>query len=138
MSGIRENKALLQSSFQKIADLLVPHLPEDWHCLVIGQFYASESTLPSQVFFLKSADDYFDMLKYAWETKKTGLEDAILDTADVLQEIHEQCTAQKDDWSEMTLVLMSDGPFHAYFEYDEIPEFSGDFLLEWKSRYLMN
>ncbi|MBR1555163.1 MAG: DUF600 family protein [Oscillospiraceae bacterium] len=138
MSEIRENKELLQNSFQKIADLLVPCLPEDWRSLVIGHFYTSRNPLSNQVFFLKADEDYFDLLKYAWDTENTELEDAILDATDVLNEIHEHCAGQKDDWTEMTIVLMSDGPFHSHFEYDEIPEFSGDFLLEWKSRYLMN
>ena len=138
MANIRENEQKLKACFQKIADALVPYLPNGWQQLVIGQFYAEDASEADQCFQLRCAgdDDYFDLLKYSWDQENQELEDGLIDVTDVIEELHSHCKENLDNWTEMTLKIAVNGSFHVDFSYDPIPEFDGRFLLNWKSRAL--
>ena len=121
------NEKIYQAVFNKIA----PFLPDGWSKLVVYLEYSENSY--SFSFFYNDGKKYikcFDIPSVS--------EEAIFSAFKEIDQIVslERNKISSDMWSNMTMVVSSDGSMHTDFDYTDLSSGTYQFKKAWKKKYL--
>lgn len=135
MTETVQNNYDYSDACQKLGNIFVRVVDPKWVHIVAGFFVEAESEINHfQLFVLKSdADDYEDITAASWEN--ADYDDAILDAQRICAELY-KCKHGVMRWTSLTFLLERDGSYRIEFGYEPIISYSGQYLLDWQSRYL--
>lgn len=136
---IKENQNKMNQYFHDLAFHLNNALKENWYHVILGSFYYSieEEMKNYQIYYQNHpGDDYRNLLEEFWEGTKDELREESLDEVTfLLQDIHDYCQENGDNWSAMTFDFYVNGDFHVDFKYDEISCFDDHYMNMWQADY---
>ncbi len=117
--------------YQTVFNTIAPLLPEDWDKLVVYLEYGEDSY--SFSFFYSDGKKYvkcFDIPTISEETLFSAFKkiDQIV--------THERDKIKGELWSNMTMVIDSDGNMHTDFDYTDLSSGTYQYKKAWKKKYL--
>ena len=117
--------------FQIIYDELSQYLSEGWERLVVYLEYGEASY--SFSFFEKVNDEYikcFDIPDISEEALDSSF-------GNIYETTKPERDKLEDKWSNMTMVVESNGEMHTDFDYTDLSSGNYKYLKEWKKSYLV-
>ena len=117
--------------FQKIFDEIEKFLPQKWDKLVVYLEYLEGAY--SFSFFVKQGKDYVKCYDIA-EIDEDALMQAFKNI-DIVVNIERK--SEKENWTNMTMVVKPDGDMHTDFDFTDLSEGSYRYKKEWKAKYLI-
>ena len=117
--------------FQKIFDEVDGFLPEKWNKLILYLEYMEGAY--SFSFYLKLGEAYvkcYDLPDIE--------EDAIMSAFSRIDKfVDKERKVSSESWTNMTMIVTSDGEMHADFDYTDLSEGSYKYKKDWKAKYLI-
>lgn len=120
---------------QKLGNVIVRAVDPKWVHIVAGFFVEAESDVNHfQLFVLNAgADDYEDITAASWNN--ADYDDTIIEAQTICAELYKDRHGIMR-WTSLTFLLERDGSYRIEFGYEPITSYSGQYLLDWQSRYL--
>lgn len=117
--------------YQAIFDVIVPFLPESWDKLVVYLEYGEDSY--SFLFFYSNGKKYikcFDIPDVS--------EEALFASFKKIDQVvtPERNKIKGDPWSNMTMIIDSNGNMHTDFDYTDLSAGTYQYKKAWKKKYL--
>ena len=122
---------MIDVSYQKIIDIIVPTIPENWEKVVCRIMYFGDSC--EIKYYVKDNSGYRD--SFALNLDNQVIIDTILMVEKEVRKVRENLSGD-ELWSLATIVFRSDGYFWADFNYEVDILENTDAMRAWKMKYL--
>lgn len=120
-----------ETVYQSIYEELSRYLMAGWEKLIIYLEYGNASY--SFSFFVKKGKDYLKCYDLPGVT-----EDELAKSFKKIDKtVGRERGKLKDVWTNMTMVVDSDGNMHTYYDYTDLSEGTYQFKKNWKKKYLI-
>ena len=125
---------MIKISFQKIFDILSENVPDNWQKIVLYVEYGEESYL-IKYFVKNSTGKYLDCYAFDFLDEKS-LNEVFSDINNIITPARKNASP-KDLWYVMTMIVDDTGCFRTEYEYEDISEYSIEYYMKWKKKYLV-
>ena len=117
--------------YQNIYDELDKYLVSEWEKMVVYLEYGKASY--SFSFFVKINGKYIK----CYDLPGTSEDDLSKSFSKIDKIISEERTKNKEDWTNMTIIVEKSGQMHSEFDYTDLSDGAYKFKKEWKKKYLV-
>lgn len=120
--------------FQKVFDLIQPHLPEEWEKMVLYVGY-TEGSYSMKFYTCDANGTYTDCFSQKGANKVKLVQ--LFMSIDKVLAPERKALEDKNKWSVMTMIVDSEGAMKSEFDYADIRENTIAYERSWKEKYIM-
>lgn len=124
----------MDTSYQKIFNLMVDHLPENWE--KFSMYFATVDNMMDFKYYIDVGNGYIDCFNQENYNKKDFIK--LTFSIDEILSAEKNALPKKKRWTVFTMHVSSTGKFKVDYFYDDISKNFIEYREKWEKDYIVN